>query len=273
MSDKIRIFVSVKQQVNDITEVLRGLSAQIESMQKTIDSQHATICQINRNGQAQLKKIQTLERMLKKKDKELEELRKRLSKYEEPPKNSGNSSTPPSKEQMKDEIVRRTKSLRKPSGKKPGGQPGHEGNTLELNDTADIIVEDSPDLCDECGESLAECDTELDYITQIISLPELKPLITEVRHYVKVCRACGKRVKVHPERRRSNAVVYDASVKGLVVLWFNILDIRASSSVSIVGRRNISYTLLRRQLSCRANQTTVTCLGCRSNTALIRIPM
>ena len=186
-------------------------------MQATIDSQHATICQINRNGQAQLKKIQTLERMLKKKDKENEELRKRLSKYEEPPKNSGNSSTPPSKEQMKDEIVRRTESLRKPSGKKPGGQPGHEGNTLELNDNADSIVEECPNLYDECGEPLEKCDAELDYITQIISLPELKPLITEVRHYVKVCRACGKRVKVHSERRRTNAVVYDASVKGLVV--------------------------------------------------------
>mgnify|MGYP001044684390 CR=1 FL=1 len=65
LSDKIAIFVSVKQPVNDMAEVLRGLSAQIESMQKTIDSQHATICQINRNGQAQLRKIQSLERMLR----------------------------------------------------------------------------------------------------------------------------------------------------------------------------------------------------------------
>ena len=48
MPNEICIFVFVKQQVNDITEVLRGLSSQIESMQKTIDSQHATICQINR---------------------------------------------------------------------------------------------------------------------------------------------------------------------------------------------------------------------------------
>lgn len=60
MSSKFRIFVSVKQQVDDMTEALRGLSAQIESMQKTIDSQHSTICQINRNGQAQLKKINRL---------------------------------------------------------------------------------------------------------------------------------------------------------------------------------------------------------------------
>lgn len=207
----------MKQQVDDITEVLRGLSAQIESMQKTIDSQHSTICQINQIGQAQLKKIKTLKCLLKKKDKENEELRKRLSKYEEPPKNSGNSSTPPSKEPMKDEIVRRTKSLRKPTGKKPGGQPGHEGKTLELTDSADSITEESADVCDACGDSLEGCEMELDYITQIISLPQLKPLITEVRHYVKVCRTCGRRVKSHTDRRRSNAVVYDASVKGLVV--------------------------------------------------------
>lgn len=216
-SNKFCIFVSVKQQVNDIAEALRGLSAQIESMQKTIDSQHATICQINRISQGQLKEIRDLKRLLKKERKEKEELRKRLSKYEEPPKNSGNSGTPPSKESMKDEIVRRTKSLRKPTGKKPGGQPGHEGSTLELSDDAVDIKIQSAEVCDMCGDSLEGCDTELDYITQIISLPELKPLITEVRHYVTICRTCGKRVKARSERRRSNAVVYDASVKGLVV--------------------------------------------------------
>ena len=70
----------MRQQVNDIAEVLRGLSAKIESMQKTIDSQHATICQINRTSQGHLKEIRDLKRMLKKKDKENEELRKRLSK-------------------------------------------------------------------------------------------------------------------------------------------------------------------------------------------------
>lgn len=203
MSDKIAIFVSVKQQVNDINVAMSGLLSELQSLRKTVDSQYAEICSLNRN----------VDKLLK----ENRELRKRLSKYEEPPKNSGNSSTPPSKERMKDEIVRRTKSLRKPSGKKPGGQPGHDGSTLGLNDAVDNIVDDKPDVCDGCGESLAGCDTELDYITQTISLPELKPLITEVRHYVTICHACGKRVKAHSGRHRSNAVVYDASVKGLVV--------------------------------------------------------
>ena len=216
-SNKMRTFIPVKQQVNDISEVLRSLSAQIESMQKTIDAQHATICQINRTSQCQLKEIHDLKRMLRKKEKENEELRKCLSKYEEPPKNSGNSSTPPSKESMKDEIVRRTRSLRKPSGKRAGGQAGHDGNTLELKSDPDKVVKASAEQCDGCGASLSGCDTELDYVTQIISLHELKPLVTEVRHYVSVCRACGKRVKSSSERRRSNAVVYDTSVKGLVV--------------------------------------------------------
>lgn len=158
----------MKQQVNNITEVLSGLSAQIESMQKTIDFQPATICQVNHISQRQLKEIHDLKRLLAKKDKENEELRKRLSKYEGPPKNSGNSSTPPSKESRKDEIIRRTKSLRKPSGKKSGGQPGHEGSTLGMSDAVDGIVEERAEHCDGCGESLADCKTELDYIPQTI---------------------------------------------------------------------------------------------------------
>lgn len=109
----------MKQQVNDITEVLRGLSAQIGSMQGTIGSQHDTICKINRTSQGQLKEIKELKRMLKKKDKEIEELRQRLSKYGEPPKNSGNSSTPPSKERMGDEIIRRTNPCASPRAKSP----------------------------------------------------------------------------------------------------------------------------------------------------------
>ena len=51
--------------------------------------------------------------------KENRSLRKRLEKYEKPDKNSNNSSTPPSKEKMKAEVIRRTKSLRKKSGLKP----------------------------------------------------------------------------------------------------------------------------------------------------------
>ena len=61
--------------------------------------------------------------------KENRSLRKRLEKYEKPDKNSNNSSTPPSKEKMKAEVIRRTKSLRKKSGLKPMGSLGMRHTT------------------------------------------------------------------------------------------------------------------------------------------------
>ena len=185
------------------------MAEEMLSMRKTIDQQYSEIARLNRN-------IEALNHQLRKKNEENAKLHERLSKYEHPDKNSGNSSTPPSKESMKDEIVRRTKTLRKPSGKKPGGQNGHEGRKLSRSSTPDEVVDDIPNFCTNCGESLADAERVLDYVTQVVSIPELKPVIKEIRHYVMICKKCGERVRTAP-RRRSNDVVYDASVKSLVV--------------------------------------------------------
>ena len=53
-------------------------------------------------------------------------------------------------------------------------------------------------------------------MTQKVSIPELKPVVKEIRHYVMVCKNCGEHIRTAP-RHRSNDVVYDASVKSLVV--------------------------------------------------------
>ena len=133
-----------------------------------------------------------------------------------PDKNSNNSNTPPSKERMKDEVIRRTRSLRKPSGKKPGGQKGHDGHKLSCSSIPDEIIDEVPNYCIRCGESLLDAERVFDYVTQVISIPELKPVIKEIRHYVMICKNCGERIRTIP-RRRSNNVVYDSSVKTLVV--------------------------------------------------------
>lgn len=199
----------MKEQVTDISKILQYMTEEMQSMRKAIGQQYAEIAKLNRN-------IDSLNHQLRKKNEKIAELTDRLSRYENPDKDSGNSSVPPSKERMKDEIVRRTKTLRKPSGKKPGGQQGHEGHKLSCIATPDEVIDDIPNYCTNCGETLADAERVLDYVTQAVSIPELKPVVREIRHYVMVCKNCGERVRTAP-RQRSNDVVYDASVKSLVV--------------------------------------------------------
>jgi len=211
VSDIFRTFVPVNEKVTDISEALLTMTDEMRLMRETIDSQHAEICNLNRNTEALRQEIRCLK-------KENEALREQLAKYETPEKNSGNSSTPPSKESMKDEAIRRTKTLRKPTGRKPGGQKGHEGSTLKMTQTPDETEDIAANYCTKCGASLEDCERILDYVTQVVSIPDMKPIVKEIRHYITVCKQCGERIQSHaPSKRGSNAVVYDATVKSLVV--------------------------------------------------------
>ena len=201
----------MKEAVTDIYETLLAMTEEVRLLRETIGSQHTDICQLNRS-------IDRLNADLRKRDKRIKELEERLAKYETPNKNSGNSNTPPSKENIKAEAIRRTKTLRKPTGRKPGGQEGHEGCTLKKAQTPDETEDIMANYCTRCGASLEDCERILDYVTQVVSIPELKPIVKEIRHYIMVCKKCGERIQLHAARKRgSNAVVYDASVKSLVV--------------------------------------------------------
>ena len=124
---------------------------------------------------------------------------------------------------MKAEVIRRTSSLRKKSGKSVGGQPGHNGVVRGLVDNPDEIMNMHASFCTECGENLENAQKVLDYTTQIISLPNIKPLIREIRHYVMVCPKCGKRIRSYERKRGGNPVVFDASVRSMVV-YLNIVQ-------------------------------------------------
>ena len=201
----------MKEAVTDIYETLLAMTEEVRLLRETIGSQHTDICRLNRN-------IDKLNADLRKRDKRIKELEEKLAKYETPNKNSGNSNTPPSKENIKAEAIRRTKTLRKPTGRKPGGQEGHEGCTLKKAQTPDETEDIMANYCTRCGASLEDCERILDYVTQVVSIPELKPIVKEIRHYIMVCKKCGERIQLHAARKRgSNAVVYDASVKSLVV--------------------------------------------------------
>ena len=234
MSDKIAIFVSGKQQVNDIAAALRSLTSQLELMQRTIDSQHAEICTLNHN----------VDRLLK----ENRELRKRLEKYEKPPKDSGNSSTPPSKEPIKSEVERRTRSLRKKSDKAVGGQPGHEGTTRKMVETPDEIENIASQFCSGCGRDLSDVEGELDYVMQEIDLPPITAIYRERRFYKKVC-ACGCCNRDYaPLRRVGNAIMFGKNIRA-VATYLSVVQCmpyeRLQSCHQIGKPRNIVSTLVK----------------------------
>lgn len=113
-------------------------------------------------------------------------LKERLSKYETQ-KNSRNSSIAPSKDENRPKA---NQSLRKPSGKKPGGQKGREGKTLEMTSTPDKIVELYPNYCRSCGSSL---DKELaikEQSRQVIDIPPIKAIFIEYQAFSTLC-SCG----------------------------------------------------------------------------------
>jgi hypothetical protein len=96
------------------------------------------------------------------------ELEKRLNM------NSSNSSKPPSSDGLK----RKTKSQRpKNTGRKPGGQPGHIGQTLQQNPTPDISQSISLDRCPDCDSDLRDEPVDSEEKRQVFDLP---PIAMEV---------------------------------------------------------------------------------------------
>ena len=109
----------------------------------------------------------------------------RLSKYEHP-KNSNNSSVPPSK----DENRPKRKSLREKSGLKPGGQKGRKGNTLKIVETPNFTQKHIPLYCNCCGKSLENIESKFEGKRQVFDIPKIEIKVTEHQVYSKQCK-CG----------------------------------------------------------------------------------
>jgi len=99
------------------------------------------------NPEAIVAYIESLEFQIKDLSEKLQALEAQLNQ------NSRNSSKPPST----DFSVKKKpnpKSRRQKSDKKPGGQEGHSGTTLDMVANPDEIIEHSLSYCEECGSTL-----------------------------------------------------------------------------------------------------------------------
>jgi transposase len=104
--------------------------------------------------------------------------------------NSSNSGKPPSSDGPKKPP--RTTSLRDPSGKKPGGQEGHEGKTLKQVEHPDDVVNHCPGACPDCGTALDVGMSTGFQKHQVFDLPNPQPIrVTEHRAHRCRCPKCG----------------------------------------------------------------------------------
>ena len=125
--------------------------------------------------------------------------------------NSSNSSKPPSSDGLRK--TPKPKSLRE-STKKFGGQEGHKGGTLQQVLNPDEIIEHRTDMCNRCGESLAQIAEEEIVVRQEVDV-EITKKIREHRAFIKKCK-CGTRNSSMPKHLSSPAQ-YGFGVKGLAV--------------------------------------------------------
>lgn len=174
------------QGISQVIGVIKELSSEIKSLNSQVET-------LSKENKALTERVKSLESQVN--------------------KTSNNSSKPPSSNRFK----KKTKSLRTKSGKKPGGQKGHEGTTLCINENPDIIEVHSVEQCPECRASLKDVKPERYIVRQIIDIPEIKVKVTEHRAEVKICPYCKcKNTAIFPEGL-VNTVQYGERLKAIAV--------------------------------------------------------
>ena len=108
--------------------------------------------------------------------------------------NSRNSGKPPSSDGLaKQAVVRRTRSLREKTGRKPGGQAGHKGETLRRVAPTDRVEDHIPVCCRGCRASLSGAAVAGAAVARpLFDLPAPRPLdVMEHRVHGRRCGRCG----------------------------------------------------------------------------------
>jgi len=189
----------VKEQVLDIALVLKSINGKIDGLSKQLESAQEEIVVLKKENGV---------------------LKDRLAVYETP-KDSHNSSIPPSKDSLaaqaeKSKKLLATRSLREKSGKSNGGQTGHKGTTLEMASEPDSIIEHKPYFCTRCGNDLSAIQGSVVEIRQVFDVPmPILPIVTEHQLIGKQC-SCGHCCQTDFPKEVRSRVSYGTNIRALV---------------------------------------------------------
>ena len=189
---------SLLKQNQMLLEKNNTLIEQVDSLSKTIDELNATI----------------------------KELREQLNK------NSGNSSKPPSSDGFK----KVPKSLREKSGKKRGGQKGHQGTHLAVLSKPDEVKQHMHADCNSCPyrdkcaakACVKETRNVIDAVVEV-------NITAHEKLCVEVCPLCGEsKTGVFPKDVKAN-VQYGKNLQALVVAFNTVGAVSVNRLHEILG--------------------------------------
>jgi transposase len=131
--------------------------------------------------------------------------------------NPRNSSRPPSSEGLGKPA--RPRSLRTPSGRKPGGQDGHKGTTLAQVARPDREIRHEPGGCGRCGARLAGRPVTGVERHQVFDLQPVRAEVTEHQLIEREC-GCGHRTKGTAPAGAEAPVQYGPRIAAIIVYLY-----------------------------------------------------
>lgn len=170
-------------------------------------------------------------------------------------KNSTNSSIPPSQDPFR---KKKNTSLRTKSGKKTGGQPGHKGTHLKMNEHPDVIEDHKVSSCEFCNSKMMGFQDLLGR-RQVIDIPPIEPIVTEHRVYQCACSGCGKLNRSKFPQGVKGNVSYGAGIDNLIV-YLNVRQYMSYSRIKEFLYQYCSINLSEGTIENKINKLTKNCL-------------
>lgn len=165
----------------------------------TAEDELIQLRQENAELREQVQRMARLEETIQQLSEQVQRLQERLGK------DSHNSHLPPSSDRFARQ--KKTRSQRQRSGKKPGGQAGHDGHHLAMSSTPDEIIVHAVETCSHCQADLRGIAVGRLERRQVVDVPPARLHITEHQAERKCCPHC------HAETRASFPTLVQAPVQ------------------------------------------------------------